>query len=97
MKLKLIIITIVIACICISGCLDDNSPIASSTPTPVIETFGNGVMYAHGDRGDAGYAISNYLKDNPDKHIVAMSPDDTGIYGSTVGYFFIVENRTCES
>jgi hypothetical protein len=95
MKLKFIIITIIIACICVSGCVANG--ISSSVPPQTIETFGNGVMYAHGDRGDAGYAISNYLKDHPDKRIIAMSSDDTGMYGYTVGYFFIVENRTCES
>lgn len=96
MKKLFIVIIMVMVFIGISGCTSSLTS-SSSSPTPNPESFGNGVLYFHGYQAEVGYAISNYIKDNPQLRITAMAPDDTGAYGYTVGYFVIVENRTCES
>lgn len=60
--------------------------------------YGNGVLYFHKslntDRPEAGYLISQYLTEHPEKHIVSISPDAYVGYGSTGGFYVIVENKS---
>lgn len=60
--------------------------------------YGNGVLYFHkslgSDQPEAGAAISEYLAEHPDKHIVSMVPDAYVGYGNTGGFYVIVENKT---
>lgn len=60
--------------------------------------YGNGVLYFQkslgSDQPEAGADISEYLAEHPEKHIVSIAPDATGYYGSTGGFYVIVENKS---
>jgi hypothetical protein len=67
--------------------------------------YGNGVLYfinAHEwysgvgaqNPTDFGLALSQYLANHPDKHVVSMVEDGSAGYGETSGFYVIVENKT---
>ena len=64
--------------------------------------YGNGVLYfinAHVWSGgaqnptDFGLALSQYLANHPDKHVVSMVEDGSTVYGATSGFYVVVENK----
>jgi hypothetical protein len=63
----------------------------SGTELPL--TYGNGVLYFACNEAVFGRSLSAYLASRPDQRVAAISGNDTGNYGSTLGYFVIVEKR----
>ena len=63
--------------------------------------YGNGILfyqkstlgYSSG-ASDFGIALSQYLTNNPDKHVVSIVADASSDYGFTRGFYVVVENRT---
>jgi len=63
--------------------------------------YGNGILfyqkstlgYSSG-ASDFGIALSQYLTNNPDKHVVSIVADASSEYGLTRGFYVVVENKT---
>ena len=62
--------------------------------------YGNGILfyqkstlgYSSG-ASDFGIALSQYLTNNPDKHVVSIVADASSEYGLTRGFYVVVENK----
>ena len=63
--------------------------------------YGNGILFYQkstlgysSSASDFGIALSQYLTNNPDKHVVSIVADASNDYGSTSGFYVVVENKT---
>ena len=55
--------------------------------------FGHGILYFYQYGKDFGEALSIFLRLNPHLKVLSIASDDTDYFGSTHGYFVIVEKR----
>ncbi|MDO8669543.1 MAG: hypothetical protein Q7K65_04585 [Candidatus Buchananbacteria bacterium] len=91
--LALVIIVVIIVC---SGCNDAANPgnvayndMAIHPPIGInaVVNYQNGVYYFPFTESEYGNALSLFNAIHPELEVTAMSPNDTGGYGRTVGYF----------
>lgn len=64
-----------------------------SNGKPDVKDFGNGVLYFEYNGSDFGYALSSWIGDHRDYKVIQIVEDGTDAYGSTHGYFVVVEKR----
>lgn len=67
--------------------------IASVNPEYV--DYGQGVLFFPYTRESFGRALAEFLKRNDSYRVVSFAPDDTDAYGTTRGYFVIVDQPCC--
>jgi hypothetical protein len=78
------------------GCDDTANPgnvknVAEQNTTTVngLVDYGHGVWYFPYTGAEFGNALSSFIGDRG-KQPIAMSPNDTGEYGKTIGYFVVI-------
>lgn len=90
---RLGIFSILALVLCYSGLMfwgcSTNEYTASADPEYV--DYGQGVLYFPYTHNSLGRALSEFLKKNDSYRVVSLAPDDTGAYGTTIGYFVVVE------
>lgn len=96
------------ALLCTAGC-DDTSPPSIRTPYAVniagaqnppprasndlSQVIADGVYYFGVNRSDFGVSLAAFKREHPELVVTAIGVDDTGGYGSTIGYFVSTEPR----
>lgn len=53
----------------------------------------DGTVYYFEAVSDFGSKLASFVKEHPELRVVSMAPLDNGIYGSTRGYWVLVEKR----
>lgn len=63
-------------------------------------TEGDSIIQRHGDwvyyfshKTDFGDALATFIEEHPELRIVSVAPLDTSTYGSTRGYWVVVEKK----
>lgn len=79
------------SCLLFWGC--DKEYIPSVNPEYV--DYGQGVLFFPYTRESFGRALAEFLKRNDSYRVVSLAPDDTDAYGTTRGYFVIVDQPCC--
>ncbi|OHA07666.1 MAG: hypothetical protein A2934_05825 [Candidatus Sungbacteria bacterium RIFCSPLOWO2_01_FULL_47_10] len=74
------------------GNLSSSDP-STAGPIVVPVDYGSGVLYFNAAESTFGKSLAYYQKHNPGLEIICLSSDNTGVYGTTSGYWVIIKSR----
>ena len=87
------VIMLFLTMICLVTCVNvpSNSEIIAKASLVMPVKFGDNVYYFDAKQVNFGKSLQFFISSHPELKIVTVTSDNSGVYGSTDGYFVVVE------